>query len=74
MVFQSCRTGDVEKGSTIPGYKIAITGKVWERLKKVYPTTIPQVVAKGAVFARVSSDQKQQIIMELQTIGYCVSK
>lgn len=35
---------------------------------------IRKIAVKGAVFARMSSDQKQQLIVELQQIGYYVGK
>jgi magnesium-transporting ATPase (P-type) len=36
--------------------------------------TLAQIAARGAVFARMSPEHKQQLVQELQAIGYCVGK
>lgn len=68
-------TSDLEIGQKISSsYKFAITGKSWAVIKEHVPDIIPRIAVKGAVFARMSSDQKQQLIQELQQIGYYVGK
>lgn len=32
------------------------------------------MVTRGAIFARMSPDQKQQLVQELQSLGYYVGK
>lgn len=53
-------------------YKIAMTGATWKVLKEHYQNLIPKLITRGAVFARMSSDQKQQLVQELQALGYYV--
>lgn len=52
----------------------ALTGKTWASIKQYYPELIPKVVTRGAIFARMSPDQKQQLVQELQSLGYYVGK
>lgn len=52
--------------------KFAMTGATWAVIREHHPELIPKVVAKGAVFARMSGEQKQQLVEELQTFGYYV--
>lgn len=63
---------DLEKGKK--SHKFAMTGNTWGVIKEYYPELIPRVVSKGVVFARMSGEQKQQLIEELQTLGYYVGK
>ncbi|CAH0697574.1 unnamed protein product [Spodoptera exigua] len=65
-------TLDAETGALEPRYKIVMTGDTWRVLREHYPNMVPRVVARGAVFARMSSDQKQQLIVEYQALGYYV--
>lgn len=55
-------------------YVFALTGKTWALIKQYYPELIPKVVTRGAIFARMSPDQKQQLVQELQSLGYYVGK
>jgi len=52
----------------------AITGRTWSIIKNHFPELIPRVVTRGAVFARMSPDQKQQLVQELQGLGYYVGE
>lgn len=68
---------DVEKGRPqclFNNYRFAITGKVWSVIREYHSQLIPRLVTRGSVFARMSPDQKQQLVQELQTLGYCVGK
>ncbi|XP_026733922.1 probable cation-transporting ATPase 13A3 [Trichoplusia ni] len=62
---------DPESGSE-PRYKIVMTGDTWRVLREYYPNVLSRVIARGAVFARMSSDQKQQLVTEYQALGYYV--
>lgn len=69
------KSTDCELGGKLSSpYRLAITGKSWAVIKEHAPEMIPKIAVKGAVFARMSSDQKQQLIEELQQIGYYVGK
>lgn len=63
---------DLERGRK--SHKFAMTGNTWAIIKQYYPELLPKVVEKGAVFARMSGQQKQELIEELQTLGYYVGK
>ncbi|EFN68541.1 Probable cation-transporting ATPase 13A3 [Camponotus floridanus] len=54
-------------------YVFALTGKTWASIRQYYPELIPKVVTRGAIFARMSPDQKQQLVQELQSLGYYVA-
>ncbi|CAB3242722.1 unnamed protein product [Arctia plantaginis] len=64
---------DVEASTNEPRYKIVMTGDTWKVLREHYPNLVSRVVARGAVFARMTSDQKQQLIVEYQALGYYVA-
>lgn len=55
-------------------YVFALTGKTWALVKQYYPELISKLVTRGAIFARMSPDQKQQLVQELQSLGYYVGK
>lgn len=52
--------------------RLAITGEVWRVLREHAPALLPRVVIRGAVYARMTSDQKQQLVQEYQALGYIV--
>lgn len=53
-------------------YVFAVTGRSWAALREHFPALVPRICVRGAVFARMSSDQKQQLVNELQDLGYYV--
>lgn len=55
-------------------YRFAMSGKVWGVAREYYPELIPRFVTRGTIFARMSPDQKQQLVEELQSMGYSVGK
>lgn len=55
-------------------YRFAMTGRVWGLIKEHHADLIPRLVARGSVFARMSPEQKQQLVQELQALGYCVGE
>ncbi|XP_075224909.1 polyamine-transporting ATPase 13A3-like isoform X2 [Lycorma delicatula] len=69
-------TSDCEAGNSIislNSYRFAITGNSWAIIREHCPELIPKLCVRGAVFARMSSEQKQQLIQDLQQLGYCVA-
>ncbi|KAH0547164.1 polyamine-transporting ATPase 13A3-like isoform X1 [Cotesia glomerata] len=54
-------------------YVFAVTGKTWAILKQFHPELIPKIATRGAIYARMSPDQKQQLVQELQGLGYYVA-
>ncbi|ODN02682.1 putative cation-transporting ATPase 13A3 [Orchesella cincta] len=61
---------DVLEGSN---YHFAMTGKSWTCLREnCSRTELQRILAKGAIFARMSPDCKQQLVESLQEIDYTV--
>lgn len=63
---------DVERGITNCNYRFALTGQTWQALREHYPDFVDRICVRGTIFARMSSDQKQQLIIELMRLGYYV--
>ncbi|XP_073958763.1 polyamine-transporting ATPase 13A3-like isoform X1 [Choristoneura fumiferana] len=63
---------DAEAPPAGPNYKVVMTGDTWKVLREHYPAQVPRVIGRGAVFARMTSDQKQQLVTEYQHLGYYV--
>ncbi|KAK7085699.1 hypothetical protein SK128_009333, partial [Halocaridina rubra] len=53
-------------------YCFAVEGKSWAVIHTYFPEVLQKLAVRGAVFARMSPDQKQQLILELQALGYYV--
>ncbi|XP_055857682.1 polyamine-transporting ATPase 13A3 isoform X2 [Episyrphus balteatus] len=54
-------------------YRFAMVGKTWSIVREHFPEYVQQFVTRGAIFARMSPDQKQSLIMELQEVNYYVA-
>lgn len=63
---------DIECGIANYNYRFALTGQTWQTLQEYYPDLVDRICVRSAVFARMSSDQKQQLIVELMRLGYYV--
>ncbi|EEB12615.1 cation-transporting ATPase fly, putative [Pediculus humanus corporis] len=57
----------------VADYSFAITGSTWSNIQTYYPDLVPKMLTRGAVFARMSPDQKQLLVEELQGLGYYVA-
>lgn len=53
-------------------FHFAISGKTFALIRDYLPDLIPKLVVRGTVFARMSPDQKKQLIEHLQELGYYV--
>ena len=60
-------------GSDSPNVHFAMTGKTWAVVQDHFPDLIPRLVVLGTIFARFTPTQKQQLIEELQDLGYFVA-
>ncbi|XP_062562628.1 polyamine-transporting ATPase 13A3 [Armigeres subalbatus] len=69
--------GENEKGipDGIQGgsFRFALTGKTWAIVKEHFPEILPTIITFGTVFARMSPDQKQHLVTDLQNLGYYVA-
>lgn len=54
-------------------FHFAITGKAFAVIKEYFPELLPKLTVRGTVFARMSPDQKQQLIEQFQELGYYVA-
>ncbi|XP_075212316.1 polyamine-transporting ATPase anne boleyn isoform X2 [Lycorma delicatula] len=54
-------------------YTFALTGPTWSLIRNHYPDLVPKIATRGTVFSRMSPDQKQQLVLELQALGYYVA-
>ncbi|XP_045583317.1 polyamine-transporting ATPase 13A3 isoform X2 [Procambarus clarkii] len=57
---------------TNDSYCFAMEGKSWGVVHEYFPDKLQKMVVRGAIFARMSPDQKQQLVLELQALGYYV--
>ncbi|XP_025263819.1 probable cation-transporting ATPase 13A3 isoform X2 [Camponotus floridanus] len=71
-VFATPTIQDVEHGMVNCNYRFALTGQTWQVLREHYPDLVDRICVRGTIFARMNSDQKQQLIMELMRLGYYV--
>ncbi|KAG0002685.1 hypothetical protein BGZ80_010293 [Entomortierella chlamydospora] len=54
-------------------YALAVTGDCFRWMVDFAPTsTLNRMLVKGQIFARMSPDEKHELVENLQSIGYCV--
>jgi cation-transporting ATPase 13A2 len=54
-------------------YHFVLNGRTWSLLEEIAtPEELEQIVAKGTVYARMSPENKMQLVESLQGIGYVV--
>jgi cation-transporting P-type ATPase 13A2 len=54
-------------------YNFAVTGQSFAVLRKHFPQIFERILVNGTIYARMSPDQKAQLVEHLISIGYCVS-
>uniref|UniRef100_A0A8C5DUM5 P-type ATPase A domain-containing protein n=1 Tax=Gouania willdenowi TaxID=441366 RepID=A0A8C5DUM5_GOUWI len=54
------------------GYHLAISGKSFAALCDHFPEDVPKVLMRATVFARMTPEQKTQLVKELQNMNYRV--
>lgn len=54
-------------------YHFALDGYTWNIIQLHYPEFIPNIVARGTIFARFRPEQKSQIVLWLQQFDYIVA-
>ena len=64
--------GGGEEGGGVK--KLAITGRTWAVVRQHFPELIPRVLLRTVVWARMSPDQKAQLVEALQVEGVNWSK
>ena len=63
---------NVDPNKTLRDYCFAIDGLSFEVARKHFNEEFVKICAKGEVYARMSPEQKQQLVEQLQDIGYYV--
>ncbi|KAK3104814.1 hypothetical protein FSP39_010866 [Pinctada imbricata] len=53
-------------------FHFALSGKSWAIIRQYYPDILPKICVRGTVFARMSPEQKGQLVEVLQQLGYYV--
>ena len=53
-------------------YRLAVTGSDWEAICRHHPALVPRLAVRGAVFARMRPEQKQQLVERVKELGYHV--
>ncbi|XP_064537543.1 polyamine-transporting ATPase 13A3 isoform X1 [Drosophila montana] len=73
---------DVELGATVVSqrndswrrqYIFAMDGKTWQIVKDQFPQQMEIILTRGAIYARMSPEQKQSLVLELQSLDYYVA-
>lgn len=54
-------------------YTFAMDGKTWQIVQNQFPHQMEIILTRGAIYARMSPEQKQSLIMELQNLDYYVA-
>ncbi|KAM8702813.1 hypothetical protein ACLKA7_005162 [Drosophila subpalustris] len=54
-------------------YTFAMDGKTWQIVQDHFPQQMEIILTRGAIYARMSPEQKQSLIMELQSLDYYVA-
>lgn len=62
-----CET--LDRVTSLDRLHFALTGHSWEMIRKYFPDLMSRLVVYGSVFARMSPEQKQQLVEELQELG-----
>ena len=53
-------------------YHFAMTGKSFAVVRKFFPDYFQKILVNGRIFARMSPDQKAQLVEHLIELDYCV--
>ena len=66
-------SGNNNNNSSGNNYHFAITGKSFNVVRDHYPDVMEKLFTRGAIFARMSPDQKETLVTGLQGLGYYVA-
>ena len=55
-------------GDQGPSIHVAMTGKSWNNLRLYMPEVMEKILVRGTIFARMSPEQKQQLVEAFQDI------
>ncbi|KAL5467469.1 hypothetical protein EMCRGX_G031695 [Ephydatia muelleri] len=63
----------VGHSTVMSDFCLVVEGKSFATIRAHCPSVLPKLLVKGAVFARMSPDQKAQLVTDLQDLGYGTS-
>jgi len=72
--FQKSLVGSPSSDTRLQPFAFAMNGATWSIIKESFPELLPRLIVRGTVFARMSPDQKQQLVGHLQELGYYVGE
>ncbi|XP_075046542.1 polyamine-transporting ATPase 13A2 isoform X2 [Mixophyes fleayi] len=75
MLGDQIREGLYQEGGTFldrGSYCFAMNGKSFATLSDYFPDLLPKILIHATVFARMSPDQKTQLVRDFQNLNYCV--
>ncbi|XP_019733551.1 probable cation-transporting ATPase 13A3 isoform X2 [Hippocampus comes] len=55
-----------------PGYHFAVSGQAFNVITEHFPHLVPKFLLRATVFARMTPDQKTQLVQALQSLDYTV--
>ena len=62
---------DPELGQLLSqNYHFAMSGRTWAIVRSHFHHLVPKLIQQGMIFARMSPDQKAQLVKEFQSIDY----
>lgn len=67
--YQRTMNGDIPSSTE---FCFAVSGASFAIIRNHFPDLLPKIVQRGTVFARMSPDQKSQLIEAFQDMSYCV--
>ncbi|CAH1276951.1 ATP13A3 [Branchiostoma lanceolatum] len=70
---EEIKGADVDENDKRDQFTFAMSGKSFAVIKKYFPHVLPKLAVGGTVFARMSPDQKTQLIEVYQDLGYYVA-
>ncbi|KAM9790631.1 polyamine-transporting ATPase 13A3-like [Syngnathus typhle] len=65
-------SGDGVCSNNDPGYHFAVSGQSFNVITEHFPTLFQKFLLRASVFARMTPDQKTQLVQALQSIDYTV--
>ncbi|XP_057713191.1 polyamine-transporting ATPase 13A3-like [Corythoichthys intestinalis] len=64
--------GDGSQSTEDPGYHFALSGQAYAVINEHFPELVPKLLLRATVFARMTPDQKTQLVQSLQNMDYIV--
>lgn len=63
----------ITNGEWRDNYRFAMSGGTWQIVRDHFPDLLRNFLTRGVIYARMSPEQKQALVTELQSLDYCVA-